>query len=182
MASNALSMEVEIPQGIEVTVTGDTVSVKGPKGTVSRTFMGTGLKFASKDGKITIKSAASKKNTRAVAGTVSSHIKSLITGVTDGYPSKLKLVYSHFPMRIKTQGKELVIENFLGEHNPRKAKIIGDSKVEVKGQILTVTGNGRESVGQTAANIEQATRILDRDHRVFQDGIYLIERNGVPVK
>jgi large subunit ribosomal protein L6 len=54
---------------------------------------------------------------------------------------------------------------------------VGDSLVAIKGDELIVTGINKEHVGQTAANIEQATRIKGRDPRVFQDGIYLTEKD-----
>ena len=69
------------------------------------------------------------------------------------------------------------IDNFLGERSPRKAKIIGDDvKVSVKGEDVTITGINKEHVGQTMANIEQATKIKGRDPRIFQDGIYLVDK------
>lgn len=69
-----------------------------------------------------------------------------------------------------------MIQNFLGERYPRKAEILETVKVEVKGEIITVTGIDKEKVGQTAANIERATKVKNRDIRVFQDGIYIVKR------
>jgi large subunit ribosomal protein L6 len=68
-----------------------------------------------------------------------------------------------------------MIKNFLGEKQPRKAKIVGQTKVEAKGQEMTVSGLSKEEVGQTIANLKSATRIRNRDSRVFQDGFYIIE-------
>jgi large subunit ribosomal protein L6 len=89
----------------------------------------------------------------------------------------MKIVYAHFPMTVKVQGKTVTIDNFLGERSPRVAKIIGDDvKVQVKGDDVTITGINKEHVGQTMANIEQATKIKRRDPRIFQDGIYLVDK------
>ena len=77
---------------------------------------------------------------------------------------------------MEVKGKEMLIKNFLGEKQPRKAKIPGQTKVEVKGQEVTVTGLSKEDVGQTIANIRSATRIRNRDSRVFQDGFYIVEQ------
>ena len=49
-------------------------------------------------------------------------------------------------------------------------------KVSVKGEDVTITGINKEHVGQTMANIEQATKIKGRDPRIFQDGIYLVDK------
>ena len=62
------------------------------------------------------------------------------------------------------------------EKTPRKAKILGDTKVEVKGQEVIVSGSNKEDTGQTAANIETACRLNKYDRRIFQDGIYIQEK------
>ena len=51
-------------------------------------------------------------------------------------------------------------------------------KVEVKGDSITITGVDREKIGQTVANIERATRVKNRDVRVFQDGVYRTSKGG----
>ncbi|MEM3690235.1 MAG: 50S ribosomal protein L6, partial [Candidatus Micrarchaeia archaeon] len=63
----------------------------------------------------------------------------------------------------------------IGEKKPRVASIVGDTKVEVKGSEIFVSGVDKEAVGQTCANICSATCIRNKDSRVFQDGIYLVE-------
>jgi large subunit ribosomal protein L6 len=88
----------------------------------------------------------------------------------------MKIVYAHFPMTVKADGSKVTIENFLGERHPRTAKILGDTQVQIKGDEVIVSGINKEEVGQTMANIEQATKIKGRDPRVFQDGIYLVEK------
>jgi large subunit ribosomal protein L6 len=88
----------------------------------------------------------------------------------------MKIVYSHFPIKASVKGDMFVIENFLGERSPRKTKIVGDTKITIKGDEITLTGINIEDVGQTAANIELATRIKGFDPRVFQDGIYITSK------
>jgi len=110
-------------------------------------------------------------------GTIRSHITNMIKGVNEGFTYHMKIVYAHFPMTVKVAGNKVIIENFLGERYPRNAKIVGSSKVKVKGDQVTITGIDKEDVGQTMANLEQATKIKGRDPRVFQDGIYLTSKN-----
>jgi large subunit ribosomal protein L6 len=68
------------------------------------------------------------------------------------------------------------VQNFLGEKTPRVARIFGNTKVEVKGADIVVTGIDIEDVSHTAASMEQITRIKEHDRKVFQDGIYLVSR------
>jgi len=100
----------------------------------------------------------------------------MITGVTRGYRYRLKIVFSHFPVSVKVEGDKVIIENFLGEKAPRIAKIVGDVKVRVEKDDVIVEGIDIEAVGQTAANIELATKISDFDRRVFVDGIYIYKK------
>jgi len=174
--------EVEIPEGVEVTVEGDVVKVRGPKGEVERELKYPGVQIFTEDGKVVVFKEFPRKRDIAIARTFKAHIANMIKGVTEGFTYKLKVVYSHFPMTVKVQGDEVVIENFLGEKNPRRAKILPGVTVKVMGSEVIVEGIDKEKVGQTAANIEQATRITKWDRRVFQDGIYIVEKAGKPIK
>ncbi|WP_148882779.1 50S ribosomal protein L6 [Thermococcus aciditolerans] len=174
--------EVEIPEGVEVTVEGNTVKVKGPKGELQRELKYPGVQIFTEDGKVVVFKEFPRKRDIAIARTFKAHIANMLRGVTEGFTYKLKVVYSHFPMTVKVQGDEVVIENFLGEKNPRRARILPGVTVRVSGQEVIVEGIDREAVGQTAANIEQATKITKWDRRVFQDGIYIVEKAGKPIK
>ncbi|NJE61651.1 50S ribosomal protein L6 [Thermococcus sp. 21S7] len=174
--------EVEIPEGVEVTVEGNTVKVRGPKGELQRELKYPGVQIFTEDGKVVVFKEFPRKRDIAIARTFKAHIANMIKGVTEGFTYKLKIVYSHFPMTVKVQGDEVVIENFLGEKNPRRAKILPGVTVKVMGSDVIVEGIDKEAVGQTAANIEQATRITKWDRRVFQDGIYIVEKAGKPIK
>ncbi len=97
-------------------------------------------------------------------------------GVTEGYVAELKAVFAHFPITIKQNENVIEIQNFLGEKVPRKGKIHGDAQVKIQKDIVTIEGINKEDVGQTAANIELATRVKNRDIRVFQDGVYITKK------
>jgi large subunit ribosomal protein L6 len=96
--------------------------------------------------------------------------------VTRGYQYKLKVIYAHFPVTVKVQGKKVLVENFYGERSPRVAEMVGDTKAEVQGEDIILTGVSLQDVGQTAANLEQATTVRRKDQRVFLDGVYVYER------
>jgi large subunit ribosomal protein L6 len=101
----------------------------------------------------------------------------MIKGVTDGFTYNLKAFYSHFPMTLAVNGDIFNVNNYFGERVPRAAKILNGVNVKVSNKTeITVSGIDKEAVGQTAANIERCTTIKNRDRRVFQDGIYLLNK------
>ena len=171
-----IARTLEIPEGVSVSLSQDVFTAKGPKGTVERTFWYPGIKIDVREGEVVVDAESSRKEQKAMVGTFASHIKNLMIGVSEGFECKMTIVYAHFPMQVKVEGKTLVIGNFLGEKKPRIAKILGESKVKVSGNEVTITGINKEDVGQTAANIEQKTKIKRFDPRVFQDGIYIVQK------
>ncbi len=169
--------EVPIPEGVSVEINGKEVRVKGPKGEVARDFsFARSVRILKEDNKVIVESYFAKRKQKAVTYSIAAHIQNMIDGVTKGYRYKLKIIYSHFPVTVKVEGDRVVIENFLGEKAPRIAKIVGNVKVTVTKQDIIVEGVNIEEVGQTAANIERATKIKDLDRRVFVDGIYIYEK------
>jgi len=168
---------VEIPENVEGMLEGRTVTIKGEKGELVRDFSHAPIKIQL-DGKTVIVQASwPRKKEAALVGTVRSHIRNMIKGVTTGFTFKLKIVFSHFPITVKVMGNHLAITNFTGERSPRKAKIMGTTKVVVKGEDIIVQGISLEDVSQTAANIQNATKIKNKDPRVFLDGIYVYEKH-----
>ncbi len=172
----AIREEITIPEGVEVIIENNEVSVKGPNGEDSRKFTYPNVSIKEEEDVVVLETAFPKKKDKAMIGTTRAHINNMIVGVTDGFTYHMKIVFAHFPMTVKVQKDTVVIDNFLGERRPRTAKVVGSAKVSVKGDEVTITGINKEHVGQTMANLEQATKIKGRDPRVFQDGIYLISK------
>lgn len=168
---------IEIPQGVDAKIDGFRVSVSGSLGKLEKDFASPlfmkEIKLSKDGSKITVSCESGKRKIKSMAGTIESHINNMISGVANGYTYKLKIVFMHFPMTVKVAGKEVHVQNFLGEKSSRSAKILGDVNVVIKDDEITVTGYNKEDAGQTAANIERATKISARDRRVFQDGIFL---------
>jgi large subunit ribosomal protein L6 len=170
---------VEIPEEVEVEINGNRVTVKGPKGELTRELpVPKGVMLRKEDNKVVVEAYFANARKRAMVGTLASHIENMIIGVTKGYRYKLKIIYSHFPMNLTIEGDKLIISNFLGERAPRIAKILPGVKVTIdkKNNDVIVEGIDIEKVGQTAANIELATKIKDKDRRKFMDGIYIYEK------
>ncbi|MFP3172072.1 MAG: 50S ribosomal protein L6 [Acidilobus sp.] len=168
---------VEVPQGVTVRVESLKVTVKGPKGEMQKDFSharGVGIRV---DGnKVIVEAWSADTKARALVGTIAAHIKNMIIGVTKGFRYKLKIISSHFPITVKVEKSRVVINNFLGEKAPRYATIMPGVTVKVQGQDVIVEGSDVEAVGQTAANIERATRITEFDRRKFMDGIFIYSR------
>jgi large subunit ribosomal protein L6 len=156
---------------------GKKISFKGAKGSLTRDFSFAPVAIEGEGKNIRVWAKWPRKKEAALVGTVYSHIQNMITGVTKGYSYKLKIVFSHFPISVKVQDKTVLIENFTGERRPRRVKTLGDVKIKVEAEDVIVEGVNLEDVSQTAANIEQATRVRRKDPRVFLDGIYVYERN-----
>ncbi len=172
-----MEKEIIIPENVTAEVQDKIVKIKGERGELEKTFKYFfDIKIEKKDNKIIVFSKSERRKVKAMVGTIVAHIKNMIKGVTKGYEYKLAIVYSHFPINVKMEGDKILITNFLGEKTFRKARIIGDTKVEVKGQEIIVSGINKENVGQTAANIETACRLNKYDRRIFQDGIYIKEK------
>jgi large subunit ribosomal protein L6 len=177
MRAIEVSKVIQVPDDVEVTLEGKTVTVKGVKGTLTRDFSQAPISMELQGKSIRVWADWPRKKESALVGTVYAHINNMITGVRKGFTYKLKIVFSHFPISVKVQDKTVLIENFTGERNPRRAKIIGDAKVKVSSEDIIVQGINLEDVSQTAANIEQATKVKRKDPRIFLDGIYLYERS-----
>ena len=149
MRIKELKKEIEIPEGVDVKIDGKKLFVNGPKGENSRTFNYPKLEFSKQGNKIMLLGKNATKKEKTMIGTYSAHIKNLFAGVKSGFDYRLKICSGHFPMTVVVEKNKVMINNFMGE-----------------------------KVGQTAANIELATRRPGFDKRIFQDGCYIVSKSG----
>jgi large subunit ribosomal protein L6 len=189
--------ELPIPEAVDVEIDHLDVSVSGDNGTVTRRLwypdvsvsieavevLADGADESAEDpdtesaDAVVIQSDEDDAKTMSTLGTFESHVENMFHGVTDGWTYEMEVFYNHFPMQVSVEGDEVVIENFLGERAPRRAPIHGtDTEVQIDEEEITVSGPDKEAVGQTAADIEQLTRVNDKDVRVFQDGVYITNK------
>jgi len=168
--------EVRVPDGVTVTLQERAVKVKGPKGELSLAQVHPRVALAKQQGAVLVTCAMARRREKALVGTVAAHLRNMVQGVQEPWEYRLKVVYSHFPIKVKVQGAELLVDNFIGEKSPRRAAILPGVEVKVDGDQVVVRGIDLGNAGQTAANIEQACRIRDRDPRVFQDGVYIVTK------
>jgi large subunit ribosomal protein L6 len=167
---------IELPGGVTAKVAGRELSLKGPNGTASKVFQRIPVDVEVKGSRVVVTPFTGKKKDVISANTVSSIVRALVHGVTKGYEYRMKVVFAHFPVTVKVKDDQVLVENFMGERSPRLAKILAGCKVSTEGDDILIKGTSLEQIGQTAANIEQATKIKRKDQRIFLDGIYVYEK------
>ncbi|KFM14293.1 50S ribosomal protein L6 [Marine Group I thaumarchaeote SCGC AAA799-O18] len=164
--------EIDIPQNVKVNLKNSMLQVEGPLGKTYKNFKKIPVNISINNNKIHLSAVGTRKKDYAILNTAKSLIQTLCEGIIDGYTVKMKIVSSHFPITIKIDGKKVLIENFQGEKAPRVTKIWGETKVVPKGDDLIITGPILTDVTQTAAEIQLRSKVKNKDHRVFLDGIY----------
>lgn len=168
---------IKIPENIKVSMTNDRIEfVSGDKKIAKTISYNPNIKIENKNGEIKITSKKATKRELKIINTAIAHINNMIKGIDADYVYKLEICNVHFPMNVKVSGSDLIIKNFLGEKIDRVAKIMNNVSVNVNGNIIEIKSIDIESAGQTAANIEKATKIKKKDRRVFQDGIFITEK------
>jgi large subunit ribosomal protein L6 len=173
-----LKQTVKIPEGVTVTVVGKIIKAKGPHGEAQRTWNEPRVVIAVAGNAVILISKDASKKQKRVLHTMESQIKNIVEGVKNNNEYKLKICASHFPMQVSMEGTTMIVKNYFGEKIPRKSKPLHDVQIKIQGDKITVTGPDVEKVGEAVSKIEQTCRIANRDRRVFQDGIFLIEKNG----
>src|SRR5918911_2468651 len=169
--------EISIPDNVNAKMEGNTFIVAGRLGTLQKDLTRLPIAINIKNKKLVIKPPGTRKKDLAVTNTAKSVLQSMIKGVETGFTYKLKVVYAHFPISVKTKGKEIHVENYFGERAPRVSHVVGDTtKVNVMGEDVIVQGPSLEEVSQTAANIEFSTKLKGKDQRVFLDGLYIYSK------
>ena len=164
-----------IPTGVQVSLDGEIITIKGKLGTTHKKINSRLFTVKTEPENLTVEISKNKKLEKKAdlaAQAIVAELNSSFKSVQEGIEKKMVVFFSHFPMVIEVKGKDISIKNIFGERVPRKAMIVGDTKVEVKGQEVKVKGVDAYDVGQTIANIRKACYSIG-DTRVFQDGVYL---------
>ena len=172
----AHELTIPVPETVKVTEKHRILNVEGPLGKTRKNFKKIPVDLQVNGKNIVLKSLGTRKKDYAIFKTSESIINTLIKGVQQGYTFKMKIVYAHFPITVKVKDNNILVENFQGERAARVSKIVGDTKVVTKGDDVVITGPVLTDVSQTAASLQQNTKVKNKDHRVFLDGIYLFEK------
>lgn len=167
---------IEIPETIEVQLEAGVVTASNGDTQVEKDLDHPLVTIEVKGDQVCLETDSDSKQEKALLGTFKSLIKNIIAGLEEEYTYKLKNVYAHFPASVKVQGDQVVIENFLGEREPRRIDIAAGVSVEVDDDQVLVKGADKEKVGLVAGKIEQACYKGNFDPRKFQDGVYITHK------
>jgi len=141
---------IEIPQGVEVKIEGNKVSIKGPKGELSREFRPE-IKIEQKEGKIFFSIKIQSKNVNALWGLTRALVANSVKGVTEGYEKKLEI--EGLGYKANVEGNELIL--YVGFTHPVKIAIPPTIKISVEKKTITVSGIDKELVGHISAEIRK---------------------------
>ena len=140
---------VEIPAGVTVTLNGNTVTVKGPKGELTRTFH-SDIEIKVEDNIVNVSRPTDEKLHRSLHGTTRAIIANMVEGVSQGFERNLELIGVGY--RAQKQGKKLVLN--VGYSHPVEIEPEEGLEIEVPAHTkITIKGTDKERVGALAANI-----------------------------
>jgi large subunit ribosomal protein L6 len=149
--SRIAKQPVEILKGVSVELKGQSISVKGPKGTLSMEFNNE-VKVAEENGEVLVKAASGSRFANAMAGTTRALIRNMVEGVNTGFEQKLQLVGVGY--RAQAQGQKVNLT--LGFSHPVEYPVPEGIVVETPSQTdLVIRGIDRQKVGQVAAELRE---------------------------
>ncbi|GAK48059.1 50S ribosomal protein L6 [Secundilactobacillus oryzae JCM 18671] len=140
---------VVVPAGVEVKREGDEVTVKGPKGSLTRTFSPV-IEMKVSDGEVNFDRSDDNNKTRALHGTMRANLHNMVEGVTNGFKKTLKLVGVGYRAQLK--GKTLTLS--VGYSNPVEMTVSDNLTVEVPDNTtIIISGISKQEVGDFAAEV-----------------------------
>jgi len=143
-------LPITVPSGVDVTIDGSTVSVKGPKGELSHE-VATPIEVSLEEGTLTVTRPNDERESRSLHGLTRTLIDNMIVGVTNGYEKQLEVIGTGY--RVQAKGQDL--EFALGYSHPVPVKAPEGITFTVAGNKVTVAGIDKQQVGETAANIRK---------------------------
>ena len=145
-------LPVPVPAGVDVTITGNDVTVKGPKGTLSRTIAQQLSVTRQEDGSILVTRPDDERESRSLHGLSRTLINNMVVGVTEGYSKQLEIVGTGYRVVQKGTGIELS----LGFSHTVSVDAPEGVELKVDGNLkIIVSGISKEQVGEVAANIRK---------------------------
>lgn len=171
---------VEFPAGFDFDIKESEIVVKHNGNEIKKRFNLKNIEEKKQGNLLILESKNASKKEFNMIKTIIAHVKNMIKGLQEKYVYKLEVAYLHFPitLEIKKDKNQILIKNFLGEKTPRIANIVPGAEVTIEKNKITVEAHEKEVASQTAANLEIATKIKNRDRRKFQDGIFVVEKAG----
>ena len=177
---------IDIPKGVTVVVKARVVTVKGPRGELTKDFKKRQMSMVKlNDKRIRVDVWGGSRKELACLRTVTAHIENMIKGLTKGFKYKMRFVYAHFPINgtiIDSEVPSFEIRNFLGEKRVRVVKarpgVSMLKSTDVKDEIQ-ISGTDLNAVSLTCSDISSVTKVRKKDIRKFLDGIYVSEKGFI---
>ena len=173
---------IDIPSGVKVTAKSRVVTVKGPRGELTKQFKHVKIEIEVKDNKIHVHTYMTTYKQSAILHTISSHIRNMIKGVTVGFRYKMHTVKKHFPIEVAIKDGAVEIGRFLGERNVKTVKLLEGvtaKKNEKDQDEIWFDGIDIDKVALTCAHVFQSCFAKNKDRRKFLDGIYVSEKETI---
>ena len=178
-SASGIREEIAIPADVEIQIEGERIIMKNKDVTITR-ILHPLINVKSEGKNLVLTTKKNRKIERRMMGTFFAHIKNMMRGFTEPFKYRLQVVNVHFPMTVShdKEKKEIVIKNFLGEKKDRRVPLIDGVEVKVTKDIIELESADIEKAGQIATRIEKGARVRDKDRRIYQDGIFIIEKPG----
>lgn len=165
---------ITLPSGVEATFADDALTVKGPKGTLSRPINTRHVAVAI-DGNVITFTPNETDKAPALWGTYASHAHNMIHGVTEGYEKKLEIEGVGY--RAEAQGDKIVLN--VGYSHPVELRYPEGVSATVEKNVITVSGHDKDVVGQFAANIKKVRPPEPyKGKGIRYEGEYIIRKQG----
>ena len=165
---------IEIPQGVEITFADSMLTVKGPKGTLTKK-VSDDVRVVIADGNVKIDPARETDHARALWGTYAAHTSNMIQGVTEGFKKELEIEGVGY--RAEAQGNKIVLN--VGFSHPVELTAPDGVTVSTDKNVITVEGSNKEEVGQFAANIRAVKKPEPYNGKgIHYVGEYIIRKQG----
>ncbi|MCA9362999.1 50S ribosomal protein L6 [Candidatus Kaiserbacteria bacterium] len=165
---------ITIPAGVEVTLDGGALTVKGPKATLTKDVK-EDVSIKIDAGSVTLEPAEETKEAKALWGTYAAHLHNMIKGVTEGFEKILQIEGVGY--RAEVRGNSLVLN--VGFSHPVELEIPAGISAEVVKNEIKLLGNDKEALGQFAANVRKVKKPEPyKGKGIRYQGEYIIRKQG----